>query len=67
VADLRKIRLKDLAEKLRTNKVEACERLSKLKEAALITEEPAPIDDFKIYYLTPEELSVERRLRRISK
>jgi DNA-binding transcriptional ArsR family regulator len=67
VADLRKVRLKDLVERLQTSKAEASERLSKLKEAALITEESAPIDDFKIYYLTPGGLSAERNLRRMSK
>ncbi len=64
IVSVRKIRLKDLVDKLQTNKEDASKWLSQLKEADLISEEPASIDDFNIYYVTSQGLSVDRKLRR---
>jgi hypothetical protein len=37
--------------------------VSKLKEAELIKERPADIEDFTSYYVTSDGLSAERQLR----
>lgn len=63
IASVRKIRLKDLLDRLHASKEDASVRLIRLKDANLIEEEKASVEDFNTYYVTADGLSVERKLK----
>ncbi len=64
VVDQRKVRFKDLQESLHLDREEAKSKLKDLKEAHLIEERAAPLEDFSLYYVTAEGIEAARELRR---
>lgn len=65
VAKERTIRFKKLQSDLGIERDEAFASLNKLKEANLIKEHEAAVEDFTTFYVTAEGLSVERELRNL--
>jgi len=65
VAKERTIRFKKLQNDLGIERDEAFASLNKLKEANLIKEHEAAVEDFTTFYVTAEGLSVERELRNL--
>lgn len=65
VAQERTIRFRDLQHSLGIKRDEAVATLNKLKEAKLIKEQGAPVDDFATFYVTAAGISVERQLRNL--
>jgi Mn-dependent DtxR family transcriptional regulator len=67
IAEKRYVRLKDLRDMLGQDPAAIThlnENLNSLKQARLIDEEGASLEDFTTYYVTSDGLSAERQLRR---
>jgi len=65
VAQERTIRFRDLQHSLGIERAEAVATLNKLKEAKLIKEQGAPVEDFTTFYVTAAGISAERQLRNL--
>lgn len=65
VVDQRKVQFKNLRQTQGLDRDAVREKLSRLKDAHLIEESGAPIEDFSIFYVTADGLEAKRRLRRI--
>lgn len=63
VAQERTIRFKELQNSLGIERAVAFDTLKKLKEANLIKEHGAPVEDFTTFYVTAAGISAERELR----
>lgn len=64
VVNNRSIRFSDLINNTGLNRDETKRALLELKNASLIDETGAPIDDFKTYYITATGLETSREARR---
>ncbi len=65
VVDQRKVQFKNLRRVQGLDRKVAREKLGLLKEAHLVEERGAPIEDFSIFYVTAEGLEAKRKLRQI--
>jgi predicted transcriptional regulator len=62
----RRVRLKDLQDRLQLNRDEARNSLESLTRDNLIQKQPAPLEDFSLYYVTAQGLELAHELRRTS-
>jgi predicted transcriptional regulator len=63
VVDERRVRFKDVQDRLQLDREEVRRKLKSLTEAHLIQERGAPLEDFSLYYVTAEGLEAAHELR----